>query len=256
MTAELRPPPGVLPGEWDPPPITLDPPCPVEVEQPHPSAWLLRGALTAADCVALAAAMAASGRACPVSVSGHRDGDTRLGSVRATAWAPALGAALWERVRGGVPSPRLMGDHTPTDWYALGARRAHRRWRAVGVGPVLRFMRYEAGGQHCAHYDMAYDYPDARRTLMSLVAYLTTAPPGSGGRTRIVRDGQEGLPVWSRDHDDWTRPVRDDEVAAAVRPVQGDILLFDHRLCHDVEHYTGTGSRVIVRGDVVFRAED
>ena len=200
--------------------------------------------------------MAASGQACPVSVSGHRDGDTSLGSVRATAWAPSLGRALWERIRAAVPALREMGDRTPTDWYALGGRSAHRRWRAMGVGPVLRFMRYEAGGRHCAHYDMGYDYPDARRSLMSLVAYLTTVPEGAGGRTRIVRDGQEALPVWDRCHDDWTRPVRDDEVVAAVRPVRGDILLFDHRLCHDVEHYTGAASRVIVRGDVVFWAED
>ena len=70
-----------------------------------------------------------------------------------------------------------------------------------------------------------------------------------------MRDGQEALPVWARDHEDWTRPVRDDEVLAAVRPQRGDVLLFDHRLCHDVEPYTGDAPRVIVRGDVVFLAE-
>ena len=37
-----------------------------------------------------------------------------------------------------------------------------------------------------------------------------------------------------------------------VRPQLGSALLFDHRLCHDVEHYVGGTPRVIVRGDIVF----
>jgi len=253
---ESRPPAGVLPGEWDPPDIQLDPPGALRRQDLHPHAALLHGALTAADCGRLIAAMVASGQAAPVSVSGHTDGDTSLGSVRATAWSPALAAALWMRIRPGLRGVRQMTDTTPTDWYALEGRREHRRWQAVGVGPVLRFMRYEAGGQHCAHYDMGFDYPDARRSLMSLVFYLTATLPGAGGRTRLVTDGQEHLPMWARDHADWTRAVTDDEVVLGVTPVAGSALVFDHRLCHDVEHYTGTTPRIIVRGDVIFEALD
>ena len=254
---EYRPPLGSLPGEWEPPAIELAPPsAALEVEHVHPYARVVHGALTASDCARLIAAMAASGRAAPVSVSGHPTGDTSLGSVRATAWAPELAAKLWAKLAAGIEAERSMDERTPTDWYALDGRLAHRRWRAVGLGPVLRFMRYEAGGRHCAHYDAGFDYPDARRSLMSLVVYLTTVEPGTGGRTRIVDDGQADLPLPARDHDDWTREVRDDEVVTAVRPVAGQVLVFDHRLCHDVERYTGAGSRVIVRGDVVYQALD
>ncbi|MFT5680226.1 MAG: hypothetical protein ACI8RZ_001132 [Myxococcota bacterium] len=254
---EVRPPAGVLPGEWDPPNITLDhPPPTLHREDVHPHAALLHRALTAADCARLIAAMAASGKASPVSVSGHLDGDTSLGSVRATAWAPTLAAALWKRIRPGLLGVREMTDTTPTDWYALDGRREHRRWRAVGVGPVLRFMRYESGGRHCAHYDMGFDYPDARRSLMSLVFYLTSTPPHTGGRTRLITDGQEALPMWRRVHDDWIREATNDEVALQIAPHQGSALIFDHRLCHDVEHYTGDVPRIIVRGDVIFEALD
>ncbi len=221
----------------------------------HPYARVLPGVLSAEDCSALIAAMVASGAEEPVSVSGH-PGDTSVGSVRATAWAPQLASRLWAKIRGGVEALRTTDRDTPTDWFALGERRAHRRWRAVGVGPVLRFMRYEAGGRHAAHYDAGFDYPDARRSLMSLVFYLTTVEPGAGGRTRIVDDGQGALPIWRRAHHDWTREVRDDEVLVGVRPQAGSALLFDHRLCHDVERHRGEGSRVIVRGDVIYEALD
>ncbi len=254
---EHRPPRGSLPGEWEPPAIELSsPPAAVQIEHVHPHARVLRGVLSAAECGALIAAMEASGAEKPVSVSGHLEGDTGVGSMRATAWAPELAAALWAKIRGGVEPLRTMDPRTPTDWFALGPRRAHRRWRAVGIGPVLRFMRYEAGGHHSAHYDAGFDYPDARRSLMSLVFYLTTVEVGSGGRTRIVDDGQGERPVWERSHDDWTREVRDDEVVVGVRPVEGSALLFDHRLCHDVELHRGGEARVIVRGDVIYEALD
>ena len=103
---------------------------------------------------------------------------------------------------------------------------------------------------------MGFDYPDARRSLMSLVFYLTSTPEGAGGRTRLVRDGQASLPVWQRRHCDWTREFADDEVILGVTPLRGSAFIFDHRLCHDVEAYTGDVPRIIVRGDLVFEALD
>ena len=88
--------------------------------------------------------------------------------------------------------------------------------------------------------------------MLSVVFYLSDA--SGSGATRFVRDGQEGLPARERDVSDWVRDTREDEVIARVYPREGEALVFDHRLCHDVERWDGPGPRVIVRGDVVYEA--
>ena len=62
--------------------------------------------------------------------------------------------------------------------------------------------------------------------------------------------------MWERSHEDWIREVEDSEVVTAVRPTRGSAMIFDHRLCHDVEAYSGDVSRIIVRGDIIFEALD
>jgi NAD+ synthetase len=257
---ERRPPPGALPGEWEPPAVELDPlaadsalPACDDVLPPGSNALARRArrVLTDADCTRLAAAMGDSGRAEPVGVTGVR-GSYGIGSARATAWSPELARALWLRLRPVVPSVRFLDAMSPTEAFATEARAGHRSWRAVGLSPVLRFMRYDEGGRHLCHYDAGFDYGDGRRTLLSVVFYLTDAP--RSGATRFVRDGQEALEARARDYADWSRDTRDDEVVASVSPSRGDALVFDHRLCHDVELWSGPGARVIVRADVVYEA--
>jgi ectoine hydroxylase-related dioxygenase (phytanoyl-CoA dioxygenase family) len=114
----------------------------------------------------------------------------------------------------------------------------------------LRFMRYPPGGRHLCHYDAAFDYGDGRRTLMSVVFYLSDA--ADSGATRFVRDGQETLPTAQRRFDDWSRDTRADEVILRVLPRAGSALVFDHRICHDVERWEGPGDRIIIRADVVY----
>ena len=203
--------------------------------------------------------MATSGCAAPVSVTGLGDPASvayGIGSVRATAWAPALSAQLWTRLAPAVPSVRFVGPRDPTDWFAVEGtpptRRGHCAWRVVGLSPILRFMRYQQGGHHLGHYDAGYDYGDGRRTLLSVVFYLTAA--AQSGATRLLRDGQEHLPVHRRNFADWAREARADEILASVLPRQGRALLFDHRLCHDVARYQEAGSRIIIRADVVYEA--
>lgn len=263
MRAETRPPVGSLPGEWVPPAglrlFAQDQPLgvqPLEVH-PHSLTLLAHQVLTPANCELLVKAMEDSEAGCPVDVFGFSGEDARAGirtaeteeargSWRATAWSPELAAQLWTFLEPAIPEERVMQDFTATDWPP------HRRWRRLGLSPVLRFMRYERGGQHCCHYDQSFDYGDGRRTLLSVVFYLTEAAEGAGGCTRFVRDGQEGMPLQARHYGDWTRLTRPDEVILGVRPQLGSALIFDHRLCHDVEYYSGDCARVIVRGDVVF----
>lgn len=268
MYDEKRPPEGSLPGEWIPPDdLQITPQRralrvrPLEVDG-RSLAMEVHEVLDPEDCQILVQAMESSGCGCPVDVFGFAEGDHRgiraaateeaRGSWRATAWSPALAAQLWSKLESAIPDIRwIEDDRVATDWHAPTPAR---RWEKVGLSPVLRFMRYQAGGQHCCHYDASFDYGDGRRTLLSVVFYLTEAPAEAGGRTRFVRDGQEDLPVGQRSFGDWTRLTRPEEVITGMRPQLGSALVFDHRLCHDVEHYTGQEPRVIVRGDVVFRA--
>ena len=266
MQTEKRPPAGTLPGEWIPPaelrltPTLLTPQVQKLDVDGRSLALTARDVLTAEDCRRLVEAMEQSHQGCPVDVFGFSDGDARgiraaateeaRGSWRATAWSPELAAQLWSKLEQAIPAQRkIEDDRIATDWHAP---HPCRDWVKVGLSPVLRFMRYESGGQHCCHYDASFDYGDGRRTLLSVVFYLTEAAPGAGGCTRFVRDGQEDKPVAERSFGDWPRLTRPDEVILGVRPELGSVLAFDHRLCHDVEQYVGSGPRVIVRGDVVF----
>jgi NAD+ synthetase len=212
--------------------------------------------LTRKDCEQLVAAMAESGRSSAVGVTGlANSGSYGIGSTRATAWAPDLADALFARLRPSMPSVRFLShDYGFTDCFATSCRAAHDCWRLVGLTPLLRFMRYRSGGRHFGHYDSAYEYGDGRRTLMSVVFYLSDA--ATTGATRFLRDrnGQEALPTHQRDFSDWDRDTRDDEILARVLPVRGSALVFDHRLCHDVECWADTGDRVIIRADLVYEA--
>lgn len=216
-----------------------------------PSAFVLNRVLCESDCDRLIELMKSSNIAYPVSIQGNKDTiDDRMGSVRATAWSEHLAHQIWNAIGDKIPV-REMDDYSRTDWWQYGEM--HRRWEPIGVSPLLRFMRYENEGQHYAHYDAGYIYPDTQyRTLMSFVLYLTTNT--DSGSTRFVLDGQDDKRVWERNHNDWTRETRLDEVMFSVYPSKGSMLVFDHRLCHDVEKYTGEGPRIIIRGDVIFKA--
>src|SRR5205823_3981703 len=112
----------------------------------------------------------------------HTDPDM-IGSWRATAYDPKFAFAIWNRIGRYICSPRVMEDSTPTDWDGT------RVWRAVGVSPMLRFIKYRQGGALIPHYDAPYVYHEGKRTLVSLVIYLDLGGD-SGGATRIIADPQ------------------------------------------------------------------
>jgi NAD+ synthetase len=263
-------PPTDIPGAWSPPTIELDEPrAEVPVAAVDHGVLVAPGVLTGHDCDRLVHLMDATAEPAPVGVTGRQeDPDLDVGSVRATAWSPGLAAQLWRRLAPVVPAVRFLGPLDATDGWGRAApgtvdrpnpkpddpahRTGHRTWQVVGLSPLLRFMEYPVGGHHLCHHDAGYDYGDGRRTLMSVVFYLTGA--GDGGATRLLRDGQDQLPVWRRDHDDWDRETEPDDVVRAFAPTLGGAVVFDHRLPHDVELWRGPGRRVIVRADVVYRA--
>ncbi len=165
-----------------------------------------------------------------------------VGSWRASCWSPALAEALWQRLAPGLTQLRVFEPDTPSD--AGG----HAVWRAMGVNPAMRFIRYAPGGVLVPHYDAGYDYGDGRRhTLMSLVVYLS-----DGGQTRFLLEPQRHRPTAMRNHQDWTRLAREEEVLTSVDTRAGRALAFDHRLLHDSTPWEGPGERLLLRTDIVF----
>lgn len=188
----------------------------------------------------------------PVGINGFMDNIENVGSNRVTMWAEQLSKEVWKKLdESETLSLRTLNSKSPTDWWQ--GDKFRKRWQPHSVSPMMRFMKYEKGGEHYAHYDAGFIYPnDNYRTLMSYVIYLTDAEEDEGGSTRFIKDNQENIPVWDRNHDDWTRRTYEEEVDIKVTPKKGRILLFDHRLCHDVEPYLGD-NRIIIRGDVIFK---
>jgi len=264
-----------LPGGFVPNPelipiITGSTPFVEEIRGLNGNAFIIHHALNEFDCADLRAFFAEAPIAAPVSVAGFNESMSSAntmgvtGSMRTTMWTPELAELVWDQIKMFF-GPRYMEDTTSTDWWQAKSQirplsvwhemKIHRHWAAVGASPMMRFMKYEDGGEHYAHYDAGYFYPDGEhRTLMSFVLYLTTNT--EGGATRFIKDAQSDLPVWKRTHDDWDRQVKEEEVIKAVQPREGSILVFDHRLCHDVQPYLGENPRIIVRGDIIYKKYD
>ncbi len=211
-------------------------------------ALLLRGVLRPDEVESLNASFTDTAWI-PVGMSGkkqefHAETDA-IGSWRATVYSPTLARTLWNRIAPCLDSPRILDASTPTDWDGT------RVWRAVGVNPLLRLIRYRHGGALIPHYDAPFVYHEGKRTLVSVILYLDMGG-STGGATRFVRDPQADLPVAERDLADWSRFAEPGEIQCTVRPTAGDCLVFDHRLLHDAEAYVGEAQKLILRTDVIF----
>lgn len=173
-----------------------------------------------------------------------------VGSYRATCHEPRIAGLLWARLAGRIPMVRTMQDDTPTDWDDC------RVWRAVGVNPLLRFIRYERGGLLVPHYDAHYEGPEGDRTLMSVLVYLSEdLAAEEGGATRLLIDPQRNRPLYERDYADWAAPEAADSPRVLLRvPVRGgSALILDHRVLHDAERLVGARPKLLLRTDLVFR---
>lgn len=168
----------------------------------------------------------------------------QIGNYRLSNYNEGFAQALWKRLKPFVEIPRRFGPLTPTD------HDGHFNWRAVGINPLMRFIRYKEGGQLVAHYDASYVESHERRSLMSLVIYLTS---NSSGATRFIRDPQAGKPMDQMNFSDWDRVADTNEVLFSNQPQAGSAILFDHRILHDGQPIDqGEEDKIIIRTDLMF----
>lgn len=186
----------------------------------------------------------------PVAANGYlkdyEEGDP-VGSWRASCFNEALATVLWQRIAALFPSEMDFSEtnSAPTEGHAL--------WKPVGLNPLMRYIRYEGEGLLVPHYDGPFVWTEKRRTLMSLVLYLTTSESDSG-RTRFIRDDSAEAPDAEKDYSDWARLARPDEVIQQLAPKAGSAIMFNHRLLHDSEPLPAGHTKTIIRTDVVFEA--
>ncbi len=254
-----KPAPESLPGFWEPKSQPLFDSTTRTYKVPGfrlSDAQIIENVLSKHECQELIRFMDGSPNFEEVGVQGMKDSkDTRIGSLRTSIWNTELAEIIYNRIKCHVDGINV-GKHKATDWWQsrTGADYLHTKWEPCAVSPLLRFMRYGHDGQHYAHYDAGFIYPDETyRSLKSIVIYLTT---NEGAATRFVRDGQDDVDIRERKHDDWSRPVNDEEVISKSECITGNVLLFNHRICHDVEHYLGHDQRVIVRGDLIYKLKN
>ncbi|MEW1635298.1 2OG-Fe(II) oxygenase [Streptomyces sp. NPDC093801] len=220
--------------------------APIKSEIPEVGARVIRHFLTPAEVKAFAAELAAQ-RFAPVGQDGvaanYAEGDP-VAHLRATADSETLAAEFYRRLRTFL-SPEV-GSDAPTDSDG-------RAWKPAAVNPRMRFVTYEHGGFIVPHYDSPYFAPDGRRTLLTVVVYLSYE--AVGGETRFIADQQNDLPFAQRDFSDWPRLAKPEEILSAHHPEPGDALLFWHRTLHDSAPLL-EGTKTILRTDVLYEPVD
>lgn len=186
----------------------------------------------------------------PADVHGmRRDFDPardKVGSWRASSYCTRLSYVLWQRLHGLVPTLENIPSGTSLDAKDCVL------WRAVGVSPLFRLIKYTADGILVPHYDAPFDFGDGRRTLKSMIVYLTDAS-ASGDATRFIKDPQQEVPPLTRKYDDWNRLAKPDEILLSLSPAAGTAIILNHRVLHDSAP-TGKGApdKIVMRADIVY----
>jgi len=173
-------------------------------------------------------------------------------SWRLTTYSPEFARILFNRIAGRIPMTITVPEGSNVD-----AKQA-KVWRAVGINPALRFIKYDPKGENklVAHYDGPpnFDFLHGRTSLQSLVMYLTDSDPAHGGATRFITDPQAQVTAFARDLSDWKRPANHDEVLGKIEPKQGLAAIFPHRVLHDSEPLHKDGkTKIIVRTDIIYQ---
>jgi NAD+ synthetase len=227
------------------------------------SAFILDNVLTPEECACLKHIFQREGQI-EVGIHGRREGGEGTlsgdrGSRRSTTYSTVLANHLWKRIAPYFDPIRVFEDYqVSVEGFEVA--------RACGINPLFRGIDYGIpagdsgkGGLLVPHYDEGFSFGDGHHyTLMSVVIYLTEV--SEGGETRFLLDKNRHVNALERTFKDWDGPAgTGDRILAAVKPVVGRLLLFDHRLLHDgtaerFVHGLEQQGKIILRTDIIFKA--
>lgn len=169
-----------------------------------------------------------------------------VGSLRTTALDAEWANALWMNIKDKVPAYRVV---TPNS-RLFKDEEVGSVWKAVGINPLFRFMKYLPGSLLIPHYDGPVTlHSGLVKSGMTLVLYLDTQ--SHGGKLRFIQDGQENLPLVECNTEDWQVEPDNDQVFKEAMTEPGDAWLFDHFVVHDSSRLI-QGEKTIVRTEIVF----
>ena len=185
----------------------------------------------------------------PVSINGNRRDYKKnhsVGSLRTTTYNLDFAEIVWNKLKGNIPMILNTSKGTSIDTEEAYV------WKAVGINSLFRFIQYQPGCFLIPHYDTPYNFEDGRKTLKSLIIYLTE----SQIPTRFIKDEQENISFSKRNYQDWKRMANDQEVMFRIFPKIGRALIFDHRTLHDCPIASNTqenNPRIIMRTDIIYQ---
>lgn len=224
--------------EWEPPP-------PVAWEHvrplPQPTAFgvVARHVLSARECALLCDYGQRLGMVPASNRPDYRNCD------RAVFRSARLADVLFARIRPLLPARISDAATLHVSESALGLDGV---WRAQGLNPVFRIVRYQQGGHFSPHYDGDVALSASLRSFLTLNIYLneTFADGHTEFLSQSVALGAERNPG---------RPLLSTHVVARVAPVTGAGLIFSHHLLHQ-GGVVGPGQpKWILRSDVLYERE-
>jgi NAD+ synthetase len=183
----------------------------------------------------------------PVGINGYEkdynQGDL-IGSYRLSFYDESFSTYLWKKVNMMIEPYYYFSDKDSMDFYP------NRVYRPIGINPLMRVIKY-SDSNNClvSHYDAPYDFKDGRKTLMSVVIYLTNNC--TDGHTRFLEDDQEHIPVNNRDLSDKKTMGNPCDVLYQFNCIAGSAVIFNHRILHDACPVL-IGHKIIIRTDIIF----
>lgn len=174
---------------------------------------------------------------------GYTQGENKEGSIRLAFYDENWAKILYERLLvSQIINPIFNEDDANTNF------KPFTQWRAIGLNPLFRVMKYNEGDFLYPHYDDSYYESDKVRSLKSVVIVVQTAT--DGGATRFLKDNQLSIPFEKRDFSDKNVIPFVEDVEYSFKE-DGSVLVFNHRLLHDGEKVI-KGEKIIIRTDVMY----